>query len=262
MIPISFLVVNLLLGLAQQVPNLLDANGWSLRVEKMAHGPFIVGETHDNVRIKITLINKSAQVRPYPPLDSAVKANELYVDLRYSDSRKVRSHFEPDVATRPEHWVKMEEGKSVSIELALKNFGYRQFIEPGKYWAQLKFKSPQGEVTSFPWVLDVVEPDATNILANHEIPLDAFEERQKANTLSKAFVQQIKLGDRVFLVYRSFGRGSNNKVVPDRCIRLTELPGKVDMKVTGEYGRGKTITVTFDDNKAPDGKRSIVIDSK
>ena len=244
------------------VPNLYDAYGWGLRVECLTHGPYIVGETYKNARVKITLINKTEQARQYWPLAVAMKAHELKILLRYPDGRGVRCHSEVDLPRLGDVQSRLEAGKSVSIELALSDFGYRQFFEPGKYKAQLRFKSPQGEVTSFPWVLDVVEPGAADILASHTVPLDDFEVRRKADTLSQAFVQQIKLGSQVFLVYRSFGRGSKNAVVPDRCTRLAELPGKVDMKVTGEFGLGKQITIVFEDKNEPDGKRTIIIDSK
>ena len=62
------------------VPSPHDAHGWGLRVERLTHGPYIVGETYKNVRVKMTLINKTAQERAHWPLAVAVKAGELRQD--------------------------------------------------------------------------------------------------------------------------------------------------------------------------------------
>ncbi|MCI0705703.1 MAG: hypothetical protein L0241_31975 [Planctomycetia bacterium] len=262
MITLSTFVAYIVASWAVVVPNLYDAHGWGLRVERLTTGPYIVGETYENIRVKITLINKTEQARQYPPLGLALRSSELHVGLKYPDGRGVRCHFEPDGPTRPETWVKLEAGKSVSIELALRTFGYRQLFEPGKYQAQLTFKTPQGEVAAFPWVLDVVKPDAADILASHTVPLDELEAKRKPDDQYRAFVQQVKLGDRVFLFYRSFWGGTKNGDRVDRCLRLAELPGKVEMKVEGEYGMGKRLTITYDDKKSPTGKRIIIIDSR
>ncbi len=244
------------------IPDFHDAHGWGLRIERLTGGPYIVGETYENIRVRITLANRTEQLRTHWPLGVAVKAGDLSISLTYPDGRAVRRHFELDLPRVGDAEQKLEAGKSVSADLALRDFGFQQLLEPGRYRAQALLKTSQGKVVSFPWSLDVVEPAPTDVLAAHIIPLDELEARRGADDRSKAVVQQIKLGDRVFLVYRSFGRGSKNVLVPDRCIRLAEIPQKVDMKVTGEYGRGKTLTIVFDDAKEPDGKRTIVIDSK
>lgn len=53
-------------------------------------------------------------------------------------------------------------------------------------------------------MLDVVEPAAADILASHTVPLSEHEAKRKPDDQYRAFVQQIKLGSQVFLVYRSF----------------------------------------------------------
>jgi hypothetical protein len=228
------------------VPSLYDANGWGLRVERLTRGPYIVGETYKDVRVKITLINKTGQARDHRSLAVAVKSNKLEILLKGPGGQGVGHRCEMDLPTVGDAQSRLEAGKSVSVELALSEFGFREFFEPGKFQAQLKFKSPQGDVASVPWVLDVVEPSTADILASHTVPLDDYETRRKPNTFSQAFVQQIKLGNRVFLVYRSFGRGSKNAIVPAYCVRIAELPGKVvDLKVEGAFGRGNPLTITY-----------------
>ena len=245
------------------VPSPHDAHGWGLRVERLTHGPYIVGETCKNVRVKVMLINKTAQARDHWPLAVAVKADELKIMLKGPDGQGVGRRCEVDLPRLGDAQSQLAAGKSVSVELALSDFGFREFSEAGKFRAQLKFDSPQGNVASFPWVLDVVEPTAADILASHMVPLDDFETRQKANTLSQALVQQIKLGGRVFLVYRSFGRGSGNAIVPVDCIRIAELPGKVeDMKVEGAYGRDNPLTITYRETSYTKWATKLVINAK
>lgn len=123
--------------------------------------------------MKIALLNKSDQVRKHPPFAAAILATELQVDLKYPDGRSVRCNLgDPYGPTRPESWVTMEAGKSASIEATLRKFGFQQFFETGKYLAQATFDTRQGKVSSFPWVLDVIEPDAADVLASRLVPFE------------------------------------------------------------------------------------------
>lgn len=231
------------------------APGWFLESRLVTDGPFIVGESCQNVRIKVVLANVSGEPRSHLTFEDALKSGDLNVRLRYPDGRVVRRYFERTNPRNPR--VSLRASESASVELALSDFGYRQLWEAGKYEAVLTLKTPQGVAFSLPWIVDVVEPALTDVFVSHKIGPDS---RQKSETCPHALVQQIKLGKRVFLVYRSFDRGSRDALVPDRCIRLAELPGKVDLKVTGEYGRGKKLTIAFDDAKEPDGKRTIIVE--
>ncbi|MBY0457605.1 MAG: hypothetical protein K2V38_09730 [Gemmataceae bacterium] len=237
-----------------------DAHGWGLRIERLNRGPWLVGETYQNADVKITLINKANEPRRCPPLELAIRSTELQAALRYPDGRGVRCHREPDGPTRPEDWVEVGTGKSLSTALYLKTLGYRQFMEAGKYTARMKFRTPQGEVTSMPWVIEVVEPAKDDILASFTVPLDAQEAKRKPEDRERAVVEQIKIGKQVFLVCRVFGRGAGGRQAVFRCERLAELPGKVEMKVTGEYGRGKQLEIEYDHKDGPKGKRLATVD--
>jgi hypothetical protein len=56
-------------------------------------------------------------------------------------------------------------------------------------------------------------------------------------------VQQVKVGDRVYLVYFR---------------RLAELPGKCEMTVEGEYGWRKPLTITYKTSPAAEPTKLVV----
>ena len=225
---------------------LYDTAIWSLRTEQITSGPYIVGESCESVQVKIAMANKSDQVRKHPPFATAILATELQVDLKHPDGRSVRCNLgDPYGPTRPESWVTMEAGKSASIEATLRKFGFQQFFETGKYQAQATFDTPQGKVSSFPWVLDVIEPDATATLGSHTIPLEGYATKWPKEKQERAVIQQIKIGNRTWLVYRKFlSSKEGGKVVS--TFRIAEVPGKVlDLKVEGAYGEGNPLTITY-----------------
>jgi hypothetical protein len=244
------------------LPEFYDVNGWSLSIRPPTNGPYIVGETYEDVRVNITLINKTRNSRKCPPLELALQAAELEITLKYADGRNVRCHFEPFPVSRPEKWLTLDSGEFLKIDLRLTDFGYQHFLEPGKYRSQVRFKTPQGLVTSRQWVMEVVEPDAMTILASHTIPLDEHYAKAAPRDQYKAFIQQVKVGDQVYLLYRSFWGGVVRNDRAARCVRLAELPGKVEMKCIGEYGKGKELTITYADKTSPAGTTTILLDSR
>ena len=144
MLTLSTLVALVVVSGSEVVLGLHDAHGWGLRVLRHTSGPYIVGETYEHVRVKITLINMTGQARQHWPLNVAMKATELEVLLHYPDGRPVRCHFDPDMPKIGAAQARLEAGKSVSAELSLRDFGFQQFFEAGKYQAKLRFTTPQG----------------------------------------------------------------------------------------------------------------------
>jgi len=244
------------------LPEFSDINGWELRVQPPPVGPYIIGETYEDLRVNITLINKSGESRRCPPLEFALRACELHVAFKYPDGGNVRCYFEPFPPTRPEKWVKIDAHASVSTDLRLTDFGYEQFVKSGKHRGQVRFKTPQGLVTSRQWVMDVVEPDATTILASHTIPLDESYAKAPPKDQYKAFIQQVTVGEQVLLLYRSFWGGAVRRDRVDRCIRLAELPGKVEMNASVSTGRGKNSQSPTRTRSPPTGKTTLIIDSR
>lgn len=71
----------------------------------------------------------------------------------------------------------------------------------------------------------------------------------------------MRVGDRIFLVYRKFVSPKNGGGV-NGTFRVCELPAKVEMTVEGEYGDRKTpITIKYKDKNTPTGTTTLVISS-
>ncbi len=235
-------------GWSMVVSSLYDAHGWSLRVQSLTSGPYLVGETHKTIRMRITLSNKTDTALQYPPFELAIRAAELRINLLAPDGRVADRNetSDPYGPSRLESWAKMEAGKSVVGELPLSIFGYERFYEMGKYKAMLTFKTPQGKVSSFPWVLEVVEPADTDILASQLVPVEGDRLNWPKEKQERVTIQQIKIGNRTWLFHRQFLNSEQGGKV-SRTFRIAELPGKCEMKVEGAFGGGNPLTITYKD---------------
>ena len=126
----------------------------------------------------------------------------------------------------------------------VKDFGYRQFREPGEYIGQVEFRTAQGKVFSPPWKFTVLDELPEAVLASHSVPFVGPLAKLPDGEQSEHFVQQVEVASSVFLVVRRFAGPKYGGVVMS-AYRITELPGKVEMTVEGVYEADKPLIIRY-----------------
>ncbi|HSQ58465.1 MAG TPA: hypothetical protein VLM40_22280 [Gemmata sp.] len=206
--------------------------------------------------LETILINKSSETRRYPLFEEALKTGELSVELKPPPKGKgVGRRFEP-VPRRPDALGELRAGESTSRFFTLRQTGYTRVYGPGEYTAQVKFKTGQGTVCSPPWkfiVLDI-PPDA--VLANY--PITGNMPGYHPDARSRLYLEQVKVENRFYLVYRGYNAPRDGGK-PYDTIRVTELPGKVEMTVEGVYENDKPLIVRY--RASPTVTTTLTIDS-
>ena len=255
-------VASMLWNLAPTAQYSGDAHGWAVRTRgHVLGGPYLVGEEPDWHQFEILLFNKSPAARTYPTLHDAWRYGELTVEMTRGKDEVVPRNFRPVVPNPGDVPAQLKAGERDSKKFTLRDFGFWQFREPGEYRAQVEFSTPQGKTVSPPWKFTVVDIPEMDIVATQVVQLVGFRAKRPPNEQARITVQQVKVGDRMFLIYRIFASAKNGGGVSS-AVRLAELPGKADMTIEGEYGDERSpITVKYKDKNAPTGTTTLVIDS-
>jgi hypothetical protein len=235
---------------APSLPGPADVEGWGLRVRRLdAPGWYLAGEPLGPVRIEVRLTNRASRVRPYPHLEGARSSGDLSVTVTRPDGTPLPSLAGPFVrrpgATRPE----LPAGGSASAVFRLRDFGYDQLREPGEYRLTASLKTPDAVVPAPPLILTVADVPPAAVLVSHLVPPASAEAKRPEAERVRAFVQQVRVGGRVLLIYRRFVGPKFGGGV-DYTFRLAELDGEVEMKVGGAYGEGKPLVVAHRDPAA------------
>ena len=111
-----------------------------------------------------------------------------------------------------------------------------------------------------PIKFEVIEPPADAILVSHMAPLEGTEATKPVLNQCKPLIQQVQVGKRTLLIYRQcYDPKSGGGIY--LTARLAELSGKCEMTVTGAYGDGRPLTITYKDAKSPTGTTKLVINS-
>jgi hypothetical protein len=213
-----------------------DKLGWGLRVRPLEyHQPYLAREYIEQHRLTVVLINQSKEERKYLLLDLAGKSGDLKTTIIQPSGNPLRSHFHATLAILFEERWKLPAGQLVSDAFKFQDFGYHVLPEPGEYELRASFKTPEGVIVSPAVKLTVIEPSPEAILASQPVPLEGYQAKWPKDKQERAVIQQIKIGNRTWLVYRRFlSSKSGGKV--SNTFRLAELPEKVEMKVEGAYG--------------------------
>src|SRR5262249_51664766 len=109
----------------------------------------------------------------------------------------------------------------------LGTFGHGVFLDTGRYRMQATLPIDGKTITSPSVEVEVVAMQNHAVLVSHTLPLEGEQLKRPVERRHRAFIQQIKVGNRVWLVQRQFWGGSHG---PGFVYRIIELPGKCEMK--------------------------------
>lgn len=243
------------------LPAPTDKLGWGLRVLTLDfHRPYLVRESLDRGSFEVVLINQSKEVREYVLLEIAQLSRALRVIILKPDGNPLRSHgrgFRSDLLTGPS---RLPAGQLVVSRFGFDQFEYDELPVPGEYQMRATLKTTEGIIVSPALKLTVIEPAPDAILASHQVPLEGYQANWPKAKQERAVIQQIKVGNRVWLFYRKFLSSElGGKVIAS--FRLAELPGKVELQAEGAFGDGGPLTIKFKDPKSKTGSTSLVINS-
>jgi hypothetical protein len=259
---LTFYIVTVLFTLTPFIPCELDKDGWGLRVHRLARpGPYLVGESLQRDAFDIMLHNFSDKTREYWPLPIARDLRDLDLAIMDPDNLPMRGFGRrvslPDPLAQR---ATLRRGEFTTIEFHYGEFGYQTLRKTGRYRLVASLRIGQITVTSPPVEFEVVEVPADAVLAIHAVPLEGDELKLPANEPERPGVQQVRLGTRVFLVYRRFvGPRWGGGV--DHTARLAELPGKVEMTVEGAYEARNPLKIRYKDANSKTGTITLVINS-
>jgi hypothetical protein len=221
----------------------------------------VEGESLGPVLLEISLTNRSTETQSYLPLLDARKWGALTVQITQPDGSVLRAYGDPHELppTDPFH-EQLKPGKTTRTTLSLAWFGYQQPVQVGKHILGVSLYRRGGSLVSQPIEFEVVKIAPEAILASARIPLSETAAQDAVARRKSVLVEQIKVGDRVFLFYRRFsGTGDHRRL--ELVARVAELPGKVEMKVEGTYGDRQPLTVAFKDRRSKTGTTTILIDA-
>lgn len=237
----------------------LDRDNLGLRVRDMSgRGPLLVGEYVEQIAYRISLHNFSTANREYDPFDFAKKVGDLNISITQPDGKWLRSYAHPVEQKRPKNPPGLSAGESVSQEYRFKEFA--QLRQPGRYRLEVTLKL-DGKKHIAPSVgFDVVELPNDAILWSHRLPLEGREAGKPADEQQSAIVQQVKIGDRTWLIYRRFS-GTKSGGGITMTARIAELSGKREMKVEGAYGDWNPFTITYREQTYSKLDTKLVINS-
>ncbi len=243
------------------VPHVLDLDGRGLRIYHLgARGPLIAGEPLNRIPFAIALHNYSKKTLAFRPLDDAIVTGDLRLTISGPAGKPLQSMA--DAYSRSNAPVaKLLAGERTSRAFRFADFGYGEIREPGQYRLQASLKLDAVVLAAPPVFFEVVDPLAESILSSFRIPLEGPQAALPPFERPNPVLQQVKIRDRVLLVYRRFcGAKWNDQI--DSTTRLAELPGKVlDLKVEGAYGSGNPLTITYREHSYSKFTTTLVINS-
>jgi hypothetical protein len=230
-------VTSLLLAtaLACAAPPVED-KGWELKIARANSAePLLVGESVEGIHLTVTLKNTTNKERGYLPTARALRAHVLQVHIDNPKNKPIGKLGRFPGPDDFKNLTPIAAGKEVQFPLSLGGaWGLFPYLA-GKYTVTVTYETPDGKVTSNAITFDAIEPAKDAILARHQLPPGGRTVQQPEAERVTAFVDQIKVGDKVYLVYREFA-GPKDGGGCSFAKRIATLPGKVEMVVVGAHG--------------------------
>jgi hypothetical protein len=236
------------------IPGPIDATGWGLRVRLLSpKPPLFVGESSEQVRIEILLLNRTTLERTHVRLNKALATGTLtcsIVEPGGKEIRRVVGSMGPG-PDRVDDVAQLSGHEFVSTECRLSVFGYFKFHIPGDYTIRLMLVTSEGQVVSLPAKIIVGDPSVEQVISRQILPLVGTKANPNLNERQQAVIDQVRLGNRVLLMYRRIAPAKSGGDV-SFVARLAELTGPSEVHVEGAYGEArKPLTVTY----GPPGRR-------
>ena len=228
-------VIGLLLACSLGAPQVED-KGWELKIERANPAePVFAGEYADGITVTVTLKNTTDKERGYVPVPRAIARHVLDANIVDPKGEGMGQLCRRSPADDFKNLTPVAAGKTVSFPVTLNRFGYMNLYAGGKYTVRLSYQTPDGRVVSNALPFEVIDPPNDALLARRQVPPGGRIAQRPLEERETAFVDQVKVGDKVYLLYRVYV-GPKYGTACSFAKRIATLPGKVDMVVVGAHG--------------------------
>src|SRR5262249_17997074 len=163
-----------------------------------------VGEYTDGIVATVTLKNTTDKDRGYVGVPQAVQRQVLVADITDPDGQLMRRIGEPGVAEDFKALTPLGAGKEAKLSVGLGSYHFVNFRKAGKHTLQMTYNSPDGRVTSNAIAFTVYDPAKDDIVARQVLPIVGMEARRPAAERASAFLDQVRVGEKTYLVYRRY----------------------------------------------------------
>ncbi len=226
-------------------PASADKFGWGLRVRPLEFWrTYLSKESVYHNQLSVVLINRSDKRQDYTPLKTARQVGELQISIVHSTGKTLKSEGYRYLLKVNAERPSLDVGQFARFDFSFEHFGYDELSEAGEYELRASLKTAEGLIVAPAVKLKVIEPDADDILFSQTIPLEGYQAKWPKEKQDRAVLQQIKIGDRIWLFYRKFLSAENGGKVTF-AYRVAELSGKCEMKVEGAFGDWNPLTITY-----------------
>ena len=142
MIPsVASVLSALLFGSGVFFPSPHDKSGWALRVHNFSvQGPYLVGESISEIRIRITLSNSAKNTQAVAALTDAKAAGDLRLKIVEPEGTALNTISGRKVRGVPIAPNQLRTSESSTLESPLIAYGYWMVLSTGKYSVQAKLK--------------------------------------------------------------------------------------------------------------------------
>jgi hypothetical protein len=223
-------------------------------------GPFLVGESIDAVSFEFVLINFSNRDRRHYSILNLRSTGDVGTSILQPDGVGVlpsEYHFverEPDTPS-----LEIRRRSCRAWGQTFYDIGYGTVTVPGHHKVGVALAIGGVTVVAPPVFFDVVDIPPRDVLSTDEVPLVGFDAAKPLADRHRKVVQQVRLGEKILLVFRDF-YGSKHGGAVSHTTRIAELPGQVELRVTPPDADEKPITITYKDGGSPTGTRTLKVD--
>ena len=239
---ISAVVANLF------TPHRLDTGDLALRAINLnSIGSYIAGESIEHTRVAVLLHNRSTVPQDYYAFQYSKQILDLGISITHSNGRGLRAGGDRGDQHDPNQpKLKLPVGGWAGCPFRLASFGFGSPLEVGTYRIDVSLLNQGKTYLAPPIKFEVVEITRDCILVSHKLPLEGKMAERSINKQERAIIQQIALGKKVWLFYSQFASPENGGKAYSTT-RLTELPGKCEMRVEGSFGDNNPLTISYKD---------------
>jgi hypothetical protein len=212
----------------------------------------------DKIAIKVVLLNFSKEDREHDPFIVLLDTGQLALSITGPDGKPLPGYGAPSRPRDPFTVKnKLRPGEWASDLFGVGAFGYFRLDASGRYRMTARLWIDGKTVTSPPIEFEVAKVPAYSVLVSQDVPLEGAALKPPVGKRYRVTVQQVKIGNRFWLVYRRFHWGGGVFCAN----RIVELPHPVEMKVEGAYGAWNPLTIQYKDPNSKTGWTKLVVQS-
>jgi hypothetical protein len=242
-------------------PSKRDVNGVGIRIVRSNLAvPVFEREAISDREMRIGLLNLSKSNIMYDPLPVARACGDLDAIITDPEGVQVPRLGRPSRRDPFTQQLNLRAATLASEDYLLSDFGYDQVKSIGRHTLEVSLNIAGKRLTSDKVFFQVVRIQKDAVQVSLPIQPSAKDAMPNANERSTAFIQQVRLGGKMYLVFRQFQSEKFGGEL-SRTVRIMELDGPQEMTVAGVRGGPEPLEVTLWKAGSPKSKQTLVVNS-